>query len=71
MSVIQGHSGDVCNLSSGLCKYDLRKGDLVVIYSIGVLKYIVCLCRGCDGCCVFCLYCIVRCGAEGAREIEV
>ena len=23
----------------------------------GVLKYSVCLCRGCDGCCVFCLYC--------------
>ena len=25
--------------------------------SVGVLKYVVCLCRGCDGCCVFCLYC--------------
>ena len=25
--------------------------------SLGVLKYVVCLCRGCDGCCVFCLYC--------------
>ena len=24
--------------------------------SRGVLKYVVCLCRGCDGCCVFCLY---------------
>ena len=24
--------------------------------SLGVLKYVVCLCRGCDGCCVFCLY---------------
>ena len=23
-------------------------------FSLGVLKYIVCLCRGCDGCCVFC-----------------
>ena len=21
------------------------------------MKYIVCLCKGCDGCCVFCLYC--------------
>ena len=28
-----------------------------VFYSLGVLKYVVCLCRGCDGCCVFCLYC--------------
>ena len=24
-----------------------------------MLKYVVCLCRGCDGCCVFCLYCEV------------
>ena len=23
---------------------------------IGVLRYVVCLCKGCDGCCVFCLY---------------
>ena len=33
--------------------------------SLGVLKYVVCLCRGCDGCCVF--VCIVRRGAIGAR----
>ena len=25
--------------------------------SLGVLKYVVCLGRGCDGCGVFCLYC--------------
>ena len=25
--------------------------------SLGVLKYDVFLCKGCDGCCVFCLYC--------------
>ena len=31
--------------------------------SLGVLKYVVCLCRGCDGCCVFCL----DCGAVGAH----
>ena len=24
----RGHSGDVCDLVSTLCKYDLRKGDL-------------------------------------------
>ena len=23
-----------------------------------MLKYVLCLCRGCDGCCVFCLYCM-------------
>ena len=28
-----------------------------VFFSLGVLKYVVCLCNGCDGCCVFCLYC--------------
>ena len=27
-----------------------------VFFSLGVLKCVVCLCRGCDGCCVFCLY---------------
>ena len=27
----RGHSGDGCDLSSILCKYDLRKGDLFVM----------------------------------------
>ena len=27
-----------------------------VLFSLGVLKFVVCLCKGCDGCCVFCLY---------------
>ena len=26
-------------------------------FKLGVFKYVVCLCRGCDGCCVFCLDC--------------
>ena len=26
-----GHSGDGCVLTSTLCKYDLRKGDLFVL----------------------------------------
>ena len=30
---------------------------LKMFFSLGVLKYVVCLCKGCDGCCVFCLYC--------------
>ena len=29
----------------------------ILFFSLGVLKYVVCLCKGCDGCCVFCLYC--------------
>ena len=27
----RGHSGDGCDLTSTLCKYDLRKGDLFVL----------------------------------------
>ena len=27
----RGHSGDGCVLTSTLCKYDLRKGDLFVL----------------------------------------
>ena len=41
----------------------------IVFYSLGVLKYIVCLCRGCEGCCVFCLYCEAwscRCSCMGS-----
>ena len=32
----------------------------IVFFSLGVLKYVVCLCRGCDGC-------IVRRISVGAR----
>ena len=38
-------------------------------FSLGVLKYVVCLCRGCDGCCVS--VCSVRCRTVGARLWEV
>ena len=27
----RGHSDDVCDLASTLCKYDLRKGDVFVL----------------------------------------
>ena len=37
---------------------------MIVFYSLGVLKYAICLCMGCDGCCVF--VCIVRRGVVGA-----
>ena len=30
-SATKGHSGDVCDLTSTLCKYDLRKGDVFVL----------------------------------------
>ena len=38
-----------------------------VFFSLGVLKYVVCLCRGCDGLDVVFYVCIVRRGAIGAR----
>ena len=37
------------------------------VFSLGVLKYLVCLCKGYDGCCIFWLYCEARRGAVGAR----
>ena len=54
----KGHSGDGCFLASTLCKYDLRKGYLFVlswarVRQVRELKYVVCLCRGCDGCLCF------------------
>ena len=41
-----GVSGNVC------CVAAVVKNSF---FSLGVLKYVVCLCRECDGCCVFCL----------------
>ena len=41
-------------------------------FSLGVLKYVVCLCRGCDGCCVFRLYCEAwscRCSFLGSVSV--
>ena len=38
-----------------------------------MLKYAVCLCRGCDGCCVFCLYCEAwncRCSCMGSVSVS-
>ena len=38
-----------------------------VFFSLGVLKYVVCLCKWCDGCCVVCLYCNLLMLVEDAR----
>ena len=43
------------------------------VFSIGMLKSVVCLCRGCDGCCVFCLYCEAwscRCSCMGSVSVS-
>ena len=44
-----------------------------VFFSLGVLKYVVCLCRGCDAYCVFCLYCDAwscRCSCMGSVSVS-
>ena len=51
-----------CLLCSGIVKDS-------VVFSLGVLKCVVCLCKGCDGCCDF--VCIVTRGALSARVWEV
>ena len=43
------------------------------VLSLGVLKYVICLCKGCDGCCVFCLYCVAwccRCSCMGSVNVS-
>ena len=38
-----------------------------------MLKYVVCLCSGCDGCCVSCLYCegwSCRCSCIGSVTVS-
>ena len=43
------------------------------VLSLGGLKYVMCLCRGCDGCCVFCLYCDAwscRCSCMGSVSVS-
>ena len=42
------------------------------VFSLEVLKYVVCLYKGCDGCCVFCLYCdewSCRCSCMGSMSV--
>ena len=44
-----------------------------MFFSLGVLKYGVCLCQGCDGCCVLCLKCDAwscRCSCMGSMSVS-
>ena len=38
-------------------KHSLTTAATQQCFRLGVLRYVVCLCKECDGCCVFCLYC--------------
>ena len=43
------------------------------VFSLRLLKYVVCLCRGCDGCCLLCLYCEAlscRCSCMGSMSVS-
>ena len=60
------------NCGGGVCRNVCSVAAVVkdsVFFSLGVLKYVVCLCKGCDGRCVF--VCIVTRGAVCARVWEV
>ena len=44
-----------------------------IVFCLGVLNYVVCLCKGCDGCCVFCWYCEAwscRCSCMGRVSVS-
>ena len=56
--------GDCVGVSGNVCCVPVVVKDSG-FFSLGVLKYVVCLYKRCDGCCVF--VCIVRRGAVGAR----
>ena len=52
------------------CVSAVVKGSVL---SLGVLKYVVFLCKGCDGYCVFCLYCDAwscRCLCMGTMSVS-
>ena len=45
----------------------------VCFFGIGVLNYVICLCKGCDECCVFCLYydaLSCRCSCMGRMSVS-
>ena len=65
-----------CSDSVGVCGNVCCVAAVVknsVFFSLGVLKYVVSLCRGYDGCCVFCLYCGTwsrRCSCMGSVSVS-
>ena len=52
------------------CVYDVVNNSVFI--SLGVLKYVVCLCSECDGWCIFCFYCEVwSCRCSCMRSVRV
>ena len=56
---------DWVGVCGSICCVSAVVNDSVVVFSLGVLKYVVCLCKGCDGCLFF--VCIVTRAVVGAR----
>ena len=59
-----GFCGNVCCVAAVLKES---------VFCLGGLKYVVCLCKGCDGCCVVCLYCDAwscRCSGMGSVSVS-
>ena len=55
--------GNVCGVAAGI----------KIGFNLGVLKYVVCLCKVCDGYCVFYLYCDAwscRCSCMGSMTVS-
>ena len=44
--------GDCVGVCGNVCCVAAVVKD-IVFFCLRVLKYVVCLCKGCDGCCVF------------------
>ena len=54
------------------CVVGIAKDCDLLALKVGVVKYVVCLCRGCDGCCVFCYNCVAwscRCSCMGNMSV--
>ena len=67
------YGGDCERVGGNVCCIEAVVGVLKCVFSLGVLKCIVCLCKGCDGCCVFSLYydaCSCRCSCMESMSIS-
>ena len=61
----------MCGVCGNVCCVATVVKDSV--FSLVVLRYVVCLCKGCDGCFVFCLYCDTwscRCSCMGSMSVS-
>ena len=63
--------GDCVGVCENVCCVAIVKDS--VFFCLGMLKYVVYLCKGCDVCCVFYLYCdawCCRCSCMGSMNVS-